>query len=192
MMTYMSDRLLIRPVHLKDAPAMYDYAKDPRVGPMAGWNPHASLDETKAVIKQMMKVSETSSGVYAVCLHDNVLIGTIDIHHIKPGFQGEMGLVLHPDHHGQGIMTEAGKIMLIHAFEELGLKRVEYRHFKDNFASKRLREKLMFRYEGILRNGHRLPDHSVTDTVLSAMTDTDYFLRLKAFFAPIKATLKPL
>jgi|GEM_PF-5921975 len=121
MMTYMSDRLLIRPVHLKDAPAMYDYAKDPRVGPMAGWNPHASLDETKAVIKQMMKVSETSSGVYAVCLHDNVLLGTIDIHNIKPGFQGEMGLVLHPDYHGQGIMSEAGRLCSFMLLKHSGL-----------------------------------------------------------------------
>lgn len=192
MKTWMSDRLIIRGVHMKDAKAMYDYAKDPRVGPQAGWYPHVSLEETKGVIKHMMKPSNTSSGVYAVCLHDNVLIGTIDIHHIKPGFLGEMGLVLHPDFHNQGIMTEAGKIILIHGFEDLGLKRIEYRHFKDNHASKRLREKLMFRYEGVLRNGHQMPDKSVVDTVLSAMTDIDYFIRYQAFFAPTKATLKTL
>jgi RimJ/RimL family protein N-acetyltransferase len=192
MKTWMSERLLIRPVTLKDAPDMYDYAKNPSVGPLAGWHPHVSVDETKAVIRQMLKPSVHSSGVYAVCLHDNKLIGTIDIHNIQPGFKGEMGLVLHPQYHGQGIMTEAGKIILMHGFEDLALKRIEYRHFKNNHASKRLREKLMFRYEGLLRSGHQMPDKTVVDTLLSAMTDVDYFIQLSTFFAHVKATTKTL
>lgn len=192
MKTYMTERLILRPVTLKDAPAMFDYAKRPDVGPKAGWFPHHGIEETKAVIKHMMKPAKTHSGVYAVCLHDNVLIGTIDIHHITPGFKGELGLVLHPDFHNQGIMSEAGKIMLMIGFEDFQLKRIEYRHFKANKPSARLREKLMFHYEGTLRNGHQMPDGSLKDSMVSAMTDIDYFIRYQALFKSFKSRLKTL
>lgn len=32
-----TDRLILRPWRESDAPALYEYAKDERVGPAAGW-----------------------------------------------------------------------------------------------------------------------------------------------------------
>ena len=36
-------RLLLRPFRDEDAEDVYHYARDPRVGPIAGWPPHKSL-----------------------------------------------------------------------------------------------------------------------------------------------------
>ena len=33
-------RLILRPWREEDAPALYEYAQDPRVGPAAGWPVH--------------------------------------------------------------------------------------------------------------------------------------------------------
>ena len=34
-------RLILRPFRQEDAGDVYEYARDPRVGPIAGWMPHA-------------------------------------------------------------------------------------------------------------------------------------------------------
>ena len=39
-------RLLLRPFREGDAAELYDYAKDPRVGPIAGWPPHTSVENS--------------------------------------------------------------------------------------------------------------------------------------------------
>lgn len=187
-MRYITDAFILRPLEKKDAKAMYDYAKRKDVGPLAGWNPHNSLHETKAVIKQMLKKDITSSGVFAI-EKDEKLIGTIDIHKIKPSHQGEIGFVLHPDYQRRGIMTLAAKIMIIHAFEVLALNRLVYTHFIDNIPSKNLAIKLQFKNEGILRNGYLFQDGSRKDLVLNAMTDHDYKKQYALIYHPIKERL---
>lgn len=187
-MRVITDLFTLRPIQKKDAPAMYDYAKRSDVGPKAGWFPHASLYETKAVIKQMMKKSESATGVFAITI-DDVLIGTIDIHKIKPGHRGEIGFVLHPSYHRQGIMTLAAQIMIIYAFEELELKRLVYAHFVDNIPSSNLASKLGFHFEGIAKNGYRFQDGSCKDSVINAMTDYDYKKNYKDVYHPLKERL---
>ena len=49
--TLYTERLMIRPLSVLDADDMYEYAKTPLVGPMAGWPPHTSLSDTINVIK---------------------------------------------------------------------------------------------------------------------------------------------
>ena len=46
-MTLTTKRLTLRPFEERDAEDLYAYAKDPRVGPVAGWPPHASLEEKR-------------------------------------------------------------------------------------------------------------------------------------------------
>lgn len=188
-MVFQTERLRLRPIRLSDAAAMFAYAKMPDVGPKAGWNPHTSIEETKAIIRTMLKEDPTHSGVYAVTLLDDVLIGTIDIHHIVKNFRGEIGMVLDPRYHNQGLMEEAANIMVMVAFECFHLKRLEYRHFKDNHASERLRQKLLFQYEGLLRHGFMTQSKILKDTVIAAMTAEDYDYRHRAHFQAFKKKL---
>lgn len=46
-----TERLILRPWNESDAESLYEYAKDPRVGPIAGWPPHKSVEESLDVIK---------------------------------------------------------------------------------------------------------------------------------------------
>jgi RimJ/RimL family protein N-acetyltransferase len=151
-MVFQTDRLRLRPIRLSDAEAMFSYAQLKDIGPKAGWSPHTSIEETKVIIKSMLKDDPRHSGVYAVTLLNDVLIGTIDIHHLTPGFMGEIGLVLHPDYHNQGIMEEAATIMIMVAFECLHLKRLEYRHFKDNYLQLPIRQLNHFIIKKIFRD----------------------------------------
>jgi len=187
-MKIIHDDFILRPIEKKDAKAMFEYACLSDIGPSAGWLPHTTLYETKAVIKGMLKKDDKSTGVYAITIDDH-LIGTIDIHKIIEGHQGEIGFVLHPDYHRQGIMTKAAKMMIIHAFEVLHLKRLVYTHFTDNIASKNLAQKLRFKYEGLLRNGYMFQTGLTKDLVINAMTIKDYQNDYLEIYQPFKERL---
>ena len=59
-----TDRLFLRPWRDEDAKDLYQYAKDPRVGPIAGWPPHTSVEDSLRVIRTVLSDPET----YAVVL----------------------------------------------------------------------------------------------------------------------------
>ena len=76
-MIFVTKRLLLRPWHESDAESLYEYAKDPDIGPAAGWPPHVSVENSREVIKTVLSEPET----YAVCLiSDNRAIGSIGFH----------------------------------------------------------------------------------------------------------------
>ena len=50
-MTLTTKRLTLRPLEERDAEDLYAYAKDPRVGLVAGWPPHTSLEESREIIR---------------------------------------------------------------------------------------------------------------------------------------------
>ncbi len=71
-----TERLILRPWAETDAEDLYRYAKDDRVGPIAGWPPHSSVDNSAEIIRTVFSAPET----YAVCLkEDNRAIGSIGL-----------------------------------------------------------------------------------------------------------------
>ena len=64
MQTLETERLLLRPFTDGDAADVYDYARDPRVGPNAGWTPHRSEAESLEIIRTVF----AAPGVAAVVL----------------------------------------------------------------------------------------------------------------------------
>ncbi len=46
-----TERLILRRWEESDADDLYKYASDPDVGPIAGWPPHKSIDESRNIIK---------------------------------------------------------------------------------------------------------------------------------------------
>ena len=59
-------RLILRPWAEEDAPALYRYARDPRVGPSAGWPVHTSVENSREIIRGVLSEPET----YAVVLRE--------------------------------------------------------------------------------------------------------------------------
>ena len=71
-----SERLLYRPWTPDDAEAMYGLAKDPEVGPNAGWPAHTSVDESRKIIESVFSAPET----YAIMRKlDGVVIGSVGL-----------------------------------------------------------------------------------------------------------------
>ncbi|STO06926.1 GNAT family N-acetyltransferase [Exiguobacterium aurantiacum] len=176
-----TERLRLRAFHLDDAEAMYPYAKDDRVGPNAGWAPHRSIEETRAVIRMF----QADQDVWAITLKEtDEVIGTIGLHDRRPDpniqheAQREIGYVLNPTYWGQGYIPEAVRAMLRHGFEDLGLERIWCGHFDFNDQSRRVVEKCGFVFSfTTLQQLTRLDGRTVASLVY-VITKEDYMNRL--------------
>ncbi len=144
-----TERLILRPVTEEDAERIFELAKDPDVGPKAGWVPHKSIGETLYVIRNVLSGPEC----YAVCLKgDDRPVGIAELMlRTKPDSdeltdECELGYWLGKPYWGQGIMPEASMELIRHAFEDLGMSKVWCGHYADNKQSARVQEKCGFRY----------------------------------------------
>ncbi|WP_215142911.1 GNAT family N-acetyltransferase [Exiguobacterium qingdaonense] len=149
MITLETERLILRAFTLKDAEDVYHYAKDERVGPMAGWAPHESIEETRDVIQLFIKEGD----VWAIVLKETgKVIGSIGLHDRRPNpsiqheAQREIGYVLSPDYWGNAYTPEAVQAMIRFGFEALGLERIWCGYFSFNDQSRRVVEKSGFTY----------------------------------------------
>jgi ribosomal-protein-alanine N-acetyltransferase len=170
-----TQRLLLRPWKESDAEALFAYAHTPNVGPAAGWKPHGSIEETRAILKSFMEEDET----WAVVLRSNSqLLGSFGLH--RDAMRGSeikaraLGYVLAEEAWGHGYATEAAQRVLSFAFEEFGLELVSVCHFPFNARSRRVIEKCGFRYEGTIRHAYRRYDNTVLDSCCYSIMREEY------------------
>ena len=142
-----TERLILRPWMETDAEECYRYAKDPRVGPMAGWKEHVSVEDSRVVIRNVLMVPET----YAIVPKETGLpIGSIGLHHndlASKDDEMELGFWLGVPYWGRELVPEAAREVLRHAFSDLNLSRVWCAYYDGNEKSKRVQKKLGFRYQ---------------------------------------------
>lgn len=140
-------RLLLRPFREEDAADLYEYARDPRVGPPAGWQPHKSLEESREIIRTVFINPNTFA---VVNKRDGKVIGSagfVGRHREElPGPDDEIGYSLSHDYWGQGLIPEAVEEILRYGFEELGLACIWCGHYDFNDKSRRVVEKCGFLY----------------------------------------------
>ena len=148
-----TERLILRPWVETDAEELFQYAKDPRVGPAAGWPPHTSVENSRRVIRDVLAVPET----YAIVLKETGLpIGSIGLHFhsdlATEEDECELGYWIGVPYWGRGLVPEAAREMLRHAFLDLGLARVWCGYYDGNERSRRVQVKLGFRYQHASEN----------------------------------------
>lgn len=168
--------LLIREISENDIFDMFEYAQIPYVGPMAGWEPHSSISHTREVIKMYLRKPQYGQlGVFSIVLKkEDKMIGTVELHTYVKGFKAELGYTISPYYWGHGYAVEASKQVIKWGFTELELKRIECCCFADNAQSKRVCEKLDFRYEGLRKKGYMLYNGYIGDLECYGMTDEEY------------------
>ena len=140
-------RLLLRPWQEQDAQDLFEYAKDPSVGPAAGWPPHTSVENSRQIIRDVLSAPET----YAVCLNGKA-IGSVGLK-LKGNTdmtdrenECELGYWIGKPCWGQGFIPEACRELLRHAFEDLNMGAVWCGYYDGNEKSRRVQEKLGFAY----------------------------------------------
>lgn len=146
-MELQTKRLILRPWEDADAEALYAYASDPDVGPAAGWPVHTSVKMSREVIRDVLQAPET----YAVVLRETgEPAGSIGL--VKPRLQDvkpsdhalELGYWIGKPYWGRGLIPEAARALIDHAFDDLGCDQLWCAFYAGNAKSTRVQEKLGF------------------------------------------------
>ncbi|WP_336579995.1 MULTISPECIES: GNAT family N-acetyltransferase [unclassified Alcaligenes] len=148
-MTLQTERLILRPWQNSDAEDLYLYANDERVGPIAGWPAHTSVEESAEIIRTVFNMPE----VYAVEHRDNgravgcigILIGKNSNFKLSEE-EGEIAYWIGVPYWGQGLIPEAVREVMRHAFETLKLNALWCGYFANNTQSHRVQAKCGFRH----------------------------------------------
>jgi ribosomal-protein-serine acetyltransferase len=128
-----------------------------------------SVADSAAFISSARQQLETGDGIQLAMLSEGVLAGVIG--HVRLDRSNrttEFGYWLGESFQGGGIVTRACRLLADHAFQELGLNRVEIRCAPGNTRSRAIPARLGFTEEGTLRQDHWLYDH-FEDTVVYGM-----------------------
>lgn len=144
-----TERLLLRPWQESDAKDLYRYASDPKVGPIAGWPVHTSVENSLEIIQNVLSEPETyavvpkSEGHAVGCV--GLMIGSAG-NHVLPDTEAEIGYWIGVPFWGQGFIPEAVREIIRYAFEELHIEKLWCGYYDGNMKSKRAQEKCGFLY----------------------------------------------
>ena len=168
-----TERILLRPWREEDAAALFKYASDPAIGPIAGWPPHTSVENSREVIRDILSAPET----YAVVLKEtNEPVGSVGImfgdgiHSAEMVEEGdaEIGYWIGVPYWGKGLIPEAVNRLLTRCFEEMGIRRVWCGYYDGNRKSRRVMDKCGFTF------------HHTEEGKISPLGDirTEHFMRI--------------
>lgn len=143
-------RLRLRPFRNADAADVYTYASDPRVGPIAGWPPHKSEEESLEIVRTVF----SAPGVFAMeAKETGRVIGSVGFVGGHPAGEcpdcpdDEIGYALSTAFWGRGLVPEAVTAVVEYGFTKLGFKRIWCGHYAGNWRSRRCMEKCGFCYQ---------------------------------------------
>lgn len=163
-----SARLRLRPVVADDLPDLLQVNGDDRVTrflPYATWR---SLDDGRAWLGRIetLVAGGTARQLVVERSEDRRVIGAVLLFKLdEPSARLEIGYVLGQAHWHQGFAREAVQAACGHAFERLGIRRIEAEVNPDNAASCGLLQRLGFVCEGRMRQ-RWVGRHGVYDTHL--------------------------
>ena len=175
-----TERLWLTPWTLaeEDIAQLYAYAKDPEVGPNAGWKPHESPEESREIIEtlflpnRVFSIREKNADGSA-----GKIIGSIGLEADKRRENVkslELGYSLGKAAWGRGYMTEAAKAVIDYAFSSLDLVILAICTGPQNQRSQRVIEKCGFQYEGRQRKGYHIYDGTDRDNLVFSMTREEW------------------
>ena len=116
------------------------------------WEHFEDADSAKGFLEGFAKGrGEGTRRLFGLWLDRALVGGTLyPIINMRSGI-AEIGVFLAAPARGRGIVTEAARSMVDHAFDDLGMRRVEWRCSPANLPSRAIPKKLGFTLEGTLR-----------------------------------------
>jgi RimJ/RimL family protein N-acetyltransferase len=173
-------RVLLRPLTLRDAPAVWAAIEESRER-LAAWLPWVStvrsLDDERAVIVKMRNRWRLREGL-AVGIFDRATgryLGGSGLHRINWDLRiFEIGYFIRTSVEGQGYVAETVQVLTRCAFHRLQANRVEIYVDPRNVRSARVPERLGFVLEGTLRRVRAGVDGRPADRQMFALIREDY------------------
>lgn len=152
--------IVLQKVRLKSAGAIFD-CMDRSRDTLRVWLPFVDATRTKADTEAYIRSVQHKKGpmkdlIMEVIYRDEVagLLGMKDIDTMNR--KAEIGYWLGKEAVGKGVMTRSCIALINHAFNEMGLNRLQVKCAVENTRSCNIPKQLGFTYEGIERHGELL------------------------------------
>ncbi len=152
-----TERLHLRLAELSDGPEIFYLRSNENLMRYLDRAPLKDLLEAEQLISRIREDAKNNQGLnWVINLKpETQVIGTIGFWKFDfPNFRAEIGYMLHPEHQGKGLMSEAMKSVLEYGFHTIGLHSVEANVNPENEASIRLLERHGFRQEAYFRENY--------------------------------------
>jgi ribosomal-protein-alanine N-acetyltransferase len=146
-----TERLILRPLVLDDAAALYSIYSDPETMKFMGQAPDSVAEERNNIQSHLIHHYERYKvGLWATLLKENnQLIGRCGLMHkqIEGVPEVELAYLLGRKYWGNGLATEAAAAILQYGITKCGLGRIVAVIHPQNVASIRVAEKIGVKYE---------------------------------------------
>ena len=153
-----TSRLLLRPLEPSDVTALWPFVSDEDFPRHMTWEAHRSQDETADFIRSSEEGREQGSSITWAVVEGATLAGIIGLHGITRTVRAwrvdraELGYWIGPPFQNRGFATEAARGAMRYGFDDLGLHKITVGCIAENTASRRVIEKLGFRFLGEQRD----------------------------------------
>ena len=167
-------RLLLREMTLADAPAVQRLRSNPAVMKYINRPLTLTVEEAEKWVGVVIDTLQKNDGItWCICMKESPLehVGSIGLWRIeKENYRAEIGYMLDPSLHGQGIMYEALQKVVDYGFREMKLHSIEGQIDPRNIASGKLLEKGGFVREAYFKENYYLPGGFADTAVYSLIT----------------------
>jgi [ribosomal protein S5]-alanine N-acetyltransferase len=145
-------RCLLRRPSADDLPHVFAATRFPGFNDGMQWEPPAIIDELDEPLRaNLLAWDEGSMFVFTIAdPSSNSLIGRIGIRKTNRVDVWNLGFWMHPEHQGQGYMTESVTAILTFGFERLGATQIEASYALWNKSSRRVLEKVGMKFSGYI------------------------------------------
>jgi ribosomal-protein-alanine N-acetyltransferase len=171
-----TERLLLRRVSQNDLAEIMELRGNPETMKYIPRPLVKTEEEALAHFKMIEDKIESNLGInWAITLKGNPkLIGIIGHYKIQPeNHRCEIGYMILPQFNGQGIVTEAIKVVLEYGFEDLQMHSIEAVIDPENIASERVLQKNGFVKEAHILENERYDDKFI-DTVIYSILKRNF------------------
>jgi RimJ/RimL family protein N-acetyltransferase len=149
-------RLVLRPLVEADADSLWPYVSDPELPRHMSWTAHTARHETLDFVRSRIEALAAGTELTLAIVHEGRVHGCIGLHGITWELRawrvdrGELGYWLGPPLRGRGLVTEAARALVDFGFGTLGMHKIMVGCVEENEGSRRVIEKLGFRFVGRL------------------------------------------
>lgn len=151
-----TERLTLRGYESGDTADIYEYASDVETTRFVARERATAPEDIDAFLNSVVAPNyEHQELDYAMTLRgkEDRCIGGVGLYWRPREYHVmELGYVLHRGYWGQGLVAEAGRALIAHAFATTSVERVFAPIFAGNRGSRRVAEKLGMRLDGVLRS----------------------------------------
>lgn len=157
--TMETDRLILRPFVMSDAPAMFrNWASDPEVTKFLTWPTYCREETAVNILTEWTGMYQDPTfyqwAIELKCLGEP--IGSISVvDHNDRAELAHIGYCIGKPWWNRGIMTEALQAVMDYLFDQVGVNRIESQHDPNNPGSGAVMRKCGMQYEGTHRQSVR-------------------------------------